>query len=321
MRLLSPALIPSSLWDKTTESLQLPPCLSKAYVAYVDNLGLRKIGTTRSTDGGAVGGLSKENADQHLAQCFDGSVARAMLAVLDPKNQGGMASNTFIKSMAGSTLALTDAPCGAGAAALAFLSTIAELRANAVLPRHPLEIKFIGGELSSHAVDHARKLFSDIQPELEAQAIFLDLKFKEWDVLDKLSNADLVKESAVHGASCSSKLLVIANFNGFLVKERKQKEAQPQLDELLRYASGEQSLAVWIEPDMNRSAANGGLFSWLYQQMTTVWKRFAKIDPAATSSEPVFRTSAKFSLPLQPTMFSRVSLAVMPIDLTRDASK
>ena len=175
--------------------------------------------------------------------------------------------------------------------------------------------------MSSHAIDHARKLFSNIQPELEAQAIFLDLKFKEWNVLGKLSTADLVKESAVHGASCSSKLLVIANFNGFLVKERKQKEAQPQLDELLRYASGEQSFGIWIEPDMNRSAANGGLFSWLYQQIHTGWKLFAKIDPAATSAEPVFRTSAKFSLPLQPTKFSRISLAVMPIDLTRSTSK
>ena len=147
------------------------------------------------------------------------------------------------------------------------------------------------------------------------------MKFKEWNVLDKLSTADLVKESAVHGASCSSKLLVIANFNGFLVKEKKQKQAQPQLEELLRYASGEQSLAVWIEPDMNRSAANGGLFSWLYQQFDTVWKRFAKIDPAATSSQPAFRTSARFSLPLKPTDFSRVSLAVMPIDLTRSTNK
>ncbi len=321
MRLLPPALIPLSLWDKTIESLHLPPSLSKAYIAHVDNLGLRDIGTTRPADGGPVGGLSKESTDQHLAQCFDGSVARAMLAVLDPKSEGGKASNTFIKSMAGSTLALTDAPCGAGAAAMAFLSTIAELRANEVLPRHPLEVKFVGGELSSHAVDHAKKMFSDIQPELEAQAIFLDLKFIKWDVLDKVSTADLVKESAVHGASCSSKLLVIANFNGFLVKESKRKEALPQIEELLRYASGEQSLAVWIEPDMNRSAAIGGLFSWLFKQFDTVWKKFAKIDPTATSAEPVFRTAAKFSLPLQPTDFARVSLAVMPIDLTRSTSK
>ena len=224
-----------------------------------------------------------------------------MLAVLDPKSEGGKASDTFIKSMAGCTLALTDAPCGAGAAALAFLSTIAELRASEVLPRYPLEVKFIGGELSIHAVNHAKKLFSDIQSELEVQAIFLDAKFKEWNVLDKLSTSDFVKESALHGASCSSKLLVIANFSGFLVKESKLKEAQPQLDELLRYATGEQSLAIWIEPDMNRSAANGGLFSWLYQRFETVWRLFAKIDPVATCSDPVFRTSAKFSLPLKPT--------------------
>ena len=247
-------------------------------------------------------------------------MAPSRLIILDRDGVLNFDSDAFIKSTAGTTLALTDAPCGAGAAALAFLTVVAELRAHGVLPRLPLEVKFVGGELSPHAVEHATQLFEELRGDLEAQAIFVDKQFHSWDVLDRLSTSDLIKASTVHGASCSSKLLVIANFNGFLVKERKQKEAQPQLDELLRHASGPQSLAVWIEPEMNRATASGGIFSWLFGLLEGGWRLFAKADPTATKEVPSFTSVADFRLPLQPTQVFRVTLAVMPMDLTRSGS-
>lgn len=320
-RLLKPAHIPESLWDHSTEVLQLPASLANAYETQIDKHGLRELATTRADNEGPVGGMTKENADQHFAQMFDGSAARAILAVVDPKDEMGSTSDAFIKSTAGASLALTDAPCGAGAAALAFLTTLAELRACNVLPRMPLEVKLVGGELSPHAMDHAKDLLELVRGRLEEQAIFVDSQFHSWNVLDKLSTTDLIKASMAHGVSCASKLLVVANFNGFLVKERKQKEAQPQLDELFRYASGGQSLAVWIEPDMNRATGKGGLFVWLRNLLTGGWRLFAKGDPEATEETPVFRVSARFRLPLVPAEFSRVTLAAMPIDLTRGAAQ
>jgi hypothetical protein len=320
VRLLEPGQIPATLWDRVSDTLNLPTSLARAYETRVDRLGLRTLATSRSRGGGPVGGLTKESADHHFAQAFDGSAARAILAAIDPKCRAGSTSDAFIKSTAGTTLALTDAPCGAGAAALAFLTVVAELRAHGVLPRLPLEVKFVGGELSLHAVEHAAQLFEEVSDDLEAQAIFVDKQFHRWDVLDRLSTSDLIKASTVHGASCSSKLLVIANFNGFLVKERKQKEAQPQLDELLRHASGPQSLAVWIEPEMNRATASGGIFSWLFGLLEGGWRLFAKADPTATKEVPSFTSVADFRLPLQPTQVFRVTLAVMPMDLTRSGS-
>jgi hypothetical protein len=265
--------------------------------------------------------LTKESADQHLAQAFDGSAARAILAVLDPRSELGSTSDSFIQSTAGASLAVTDAPCGAAAATLAFLAVVAELRAHKVLTRLPLEVKFIGGELSPHAVAHAQHLFEELHTDLEAQAIFVDCQFHSWDVLDRLSTSDLVKASMLHGAPCTSKLLVIANFNGFLAKEGKQREAQPQLDELLRYASGKHSLAVWIEPRMNRATSTGGLFSWLFGLLGSKWRLFAKPSPGASKDAPGFYSLARFQLPLQPTQASRVTLAVMPIDLTRVSAR
>lgn len=317
LRILPPQAIPESLWIRSEEVVCLPPSLAKAYMERIDRLSLRECANARSGKEGPVGGQSKEESNQHFAQAFDGSAARALLAVMDPKGELGETSDAFLKSTAGASLALTDAPCGAGAAALGFLTLIAELRAEGVLPRMPLDVKFIGGELSRHAIDHAEILFKELQPALEHQGIFVDFQFHTWDVCDRLSTTDLVKASAVHGASCTSKLLVIANFNGFLVKERKQKEAQPQIDELLRYASGKQSVAVWIEPNMNAATGSGGLFSWLLGLLQGKWNPFARAAPATPGGAPVFSSVAKFQLPLEPTNTARVTLSVMPIDLTR----
>ena len=316
-RLLRPEQIPEVVWDSKSGILTLPSSLARAYEQLIDSLGLRMMATNRLMNDGPVGGLTKESAEEHLAKRFDGSAARAIVAALDPKSELGSTSDAFIQSTAGASLALTDAPCGAGAAALAFLTILAELRAHKVLPRQPLDVKFIGGEISKHAAGHAQRLFEDLREDLEAQAIFVDYQFYNWDVLDPISTSDLVKASVLQGSSCTSKLLVIANFNGLLVKMGKQNEARPQLDELLRYASGRQSLAVWIEPDMNRATASGGLFSWLFGLLEGAWRLFAKATSGVTKEAPQFRSIAIFRLPLQPTQTSRVKLAVLLIDLNR----
>jgi hypothetical protein len=81
-RLLNIAQIPSTLWKAATGTIILPELLSRAYVERVDRLGLRELGTRRSSNGGPVGGASLEAANKHFAQAFDGSAARAILAVL-----------------------------------------------------------------------------------------------------------------------------------------------------------------------------------------------------------------------------------------------
>ncbi|MEQ1685305.1 MAG: hypothetical protein ABL916_16785 [Burkholderiaceae bacterium] len=315
-RLLRPDELPESLWNQTAGTLTLPIALIDAYVRAVDASKLRHIGINRPPGGGPVGGLTRESANEHFAQAFDGSAARTMLALLDPKNEVGSTSDCFVAAAAGADLALTDAPCGAGAAALSLLTTIASLRAHGVLPRSVLNVRLIGGELSEHAVAHASALLADIRPSLEAQAIFVEHQFIRWDVTDSLSTSDLIKACVVQGVGRACKLLVVANFNGFLVKDQKLKVAQPQLNELFRYASGGHSFAIWIEPDMNRATEKGGLFSSVLRLFSDGgWRHFGKVDPDISAEKPVFTSSARFRLPLQPEMTARVGLAVMPIDL------
>lgn len=316
-RFLKAAELPPTLWKAATGTIILPEILSRAYVERVDRLALRELGTSRSNGSGAVGGATLEATNQHFAQAFDGSAARAILAILDPKNEVGPTSDHFIQSTAGARLALTDAPCGAGAAVLAFLSALAELRAAGVLPRMPLDVSFIGGEFSQYAEEHARALFSATIEALAQQAIFVDPVFKRWDVMDQISTTDLVKTCLAHGRQCPAKLLVVANFNGLLVKDRRQAEALPQLNELFRYASGDGSLAVWIEPDMNRATSGGGLFSWLTTLFEKGWRFFGRALTPSTSGQHAYTSEATFQLPLQPDRTARVTLAVLPIDLAR----
>ena len=120
-------------------------------------------------------------------------------------------------------------------------------------------------------------------------------------------------------AGTPKRLLIVANFNGFLEKEKKRKEAQPQIEELFRHASGDNSVAIWIEPDMNRATADGGLFSWLRSLLKGPLRLFAKEnhDEDDLAPKPIYTSSAQFRLPLNPSETARVRLAVMSFNLVR----
>lgn len=158
-------------------------------------------------------------------------------------------------------------------------------------------------------------MLSELRDAWEAQAIFLDAEFLRWDITDALCNTDLIKRMTQVSVTHPRLLLVVANFNASLVKERKRKKAEPQLGELFRHASGAHSVAIWIEPNMNPATAKGGLFTWLRSKLKSAWHLFARERPGGDN--PVLITSARFHLPLSPAKTASVRLAVLPIDLVR----
>lgn len=315
VRLLEPSLLPGSLWDSENEVLILPAAVAESYERVVDRHGLRGLAAMRDMNDPPVGGLDQERTNRHFAQAFDGSCARVQLALLDPKDNVPRVSNAFISCLAGNGASLTDAPCGAGAAAFSFLAIIAELRAQKVLPREPLHIVLIGAELSEPARAYAQEMLAELRSTLESQAIFVEAEWIEWDVTSRLSNTDLVQKMTLAAAGKARRLLVVANFNSFLEKERKKKEALPQLEELFRHASGDNSMAIWIEPHMNRAIV--GLFPWLRGLLKDAWRLFAREDSGKNDPEPLLVSNARFRLPLTPDKTARVGLAVIAIDLIR----
>lgn len=316
-RLLTPNHIPSCLWNPRTAALSLPAALASAYVALIDHHGLREQGLAKEKGAGATGGQSRDQQLDYFAKKFDGSCARAMLAMLDPEHQLGTTSDRILASIAGNIVCMTDAPCGAGAASLSMLCALSVLRERGVLPRMPLTVRWIGGELSDDAIELSRAMFEAVAPVLEAQAIFLDRQWVSWNVTDPMSTTELVRAGVQASNTADTRLLVVANFSGALQRGNRRKAAHAQLEELFRYASGANSAAIWIEPDMNLSMNKGGLFSWIRQEFTSLWNRLVGPDPETKPDEPAYRCEASFVLPLKPGTTNRVKLAVMPISFAR----
>lgn len=316
-RLLPPRLIPGCLWDHKKGVLTLPDALAKAYVEHTDRNGLRDLGLSREDGKGATGGPGRDQQLNYFARKFDGACARAMLAILDPKDALGKTSNRILVAISGSAVQMTDAPCGPGSATLGMLCTVGVLRAKGVLPRLPLYVNWTGGELSADAIDICKHMFAELSTELERQAIFLNSQWVSWDVTDSMSTTDLVRAGLSGAAASQPRFLLVANFSDALQREGKRKEAFKQLEEIFRYVSGANSTAVWIEPDMNMTTEKGGLFAWLRSSFASLWKRVSGPDPQTSPEEPAHRCEAEFVLPLRPELSNRVRIAVLPISLVR----
>lgn len=319
-RLLDPALLPDSLWDTATETLFLPPILATAYKALIIRHKLLGLSKARDPNNPPTGGHSQEETDRHFAQAFDGSAARAQLAVTDPKQDLAQISNSFLQVLSGNGVCITDAPCGAGAATFAFLTTIAELREKRVLPRHPLDVHLIGAELSEPARKYATEILAELTPFLETQAIFITAEYQSWDVTDRLSNTDLIRQITLASATKAKRLLVVANFSAFLERDKKRKDAERQLEELFRHSSGADSIAIWIEPQTTKAMSEHGLFSAIKRWVSESWKKFVRIHPGDGSiAEPIVTSACQFQSPLDATKNYQVRLAVMRLDLERAA--
>jgi hypothetical protein len=226
-------------------------------------------------------------------------------------------SNGIVKTLSGNRVTLTDAPCGAGAAAFALLSAVAELRASNVLPREPLDVVLLGAELSEHARAYAEEMLSELLPTFEGQGIFVEASFGEWDATCPVSTAKLVKKMNIASTTHPKILLVIANFSGFLATSNKWKQAKTQLGDLFLHGSEGENFAAWIEPLLNKVTVDGGLFARIRKALQDSWRQFARERVESEEPQPVATSSAKFRLPLSPTEKVWVRLAVMPIDLVR----
>ena len=165
-RLVPKEQIPTSLWNQADSILYLPPNLIECWESLIDKYGLREKALECAPDG-FEGGMSKEETDNHLAWRFTGSSARVMLPMLDPKNDLGEIPDAFAKTFSGNKVFLADLPCGSGAASLSILSVLFELRKNSILPRMPLEIVIVGGEISKYAQEFAKEALTSLTSELK----------------------------------------------------------------------------------------------------------------------------------------------------------
>ncbi|MBU1235397.1 MAG: hypothetical protein KJ634_05290 [Gammaproteobacteria bacterium] len=316
-RLLNPESLPSTLWDTEGKYLRLPTEFAAAYERLIDRYRLRALATSRTEQDSPTGGIGKAETDQHFAQQFDNSAARAQFALTNVTGDVVSVSNALILALSGNAICITDAPCGAGAATYAFLCAIAELRAQSVLPRLPLDVSLIGAEISGHARRIAFEMLEELRPYLESQAIFVEANFRPWDVTNALSTTDLITASIRGGTALRKRLVVVANFSGFLSIPGKLKDASPQLEELFRYSSGTGNVAVWIEPQIRFATAKEGLLHSIGRWAVERWHRFARVISDDGHAMPYATSDIVFKSTLTPDRLRPIRLAVMRLDLER----
>jgi hypothetical protein len=247
-RLLRPSDVPPQLWLASTGTVCLPTSLVDSYIDVLNAHDLFALAQTHEGIKSAIGGLTKEDTEHHLATRFQNSSARALLTVLDPKSDLQNASDLVVHAFAGGDLGLLDIPCGTGVASVTLLSTFAELREQKVLPSEPLTVHVVFGDISPYALAYAEELLEQIRPRLRAQGIYVNAKYLEWDITNADATTAIIHDWMAHAPNCRNCFVVLANFSGILKQSKKFKQAKPQLGEIFRWAGQRRSTVVWIEP-------------------------------------------------------------------------
>jgi hypothetical protein len=239
--------LPNSLWCDKSENILLPNQLVYLWEGLLNENSLIDLAKEKAPKG-FEGGISKEDTDKHLAWRYNGSCARVILSLLDPKEKLSDVSDAYASIFAGNKVFVADLPSGSGAAIVSVLCTLHELRKNNVLPRHPLEITIVAGEISETAREYLHKQLTDLKGLIEEQSIWIKFEILEWDTLDKVSTVDLIKRMTLLSQDCNARLLMLTNFTGFLENSGNWKKAKPQFDDIFLHSRDSLSSVIWIEP-------------------------------------------------------------------------
>ena len=243
-RFLSSDEIPRSYGCEGSHLLCLPPALARIYTDEIDRRGLREQARRPRAEDGPYRWGDAELTLDHFAERFTGRAVDENSVALDPKDDLQNASDLIIRAFAGGKIAVLDAPCGAGAASLTLLATIACLRKEHRLPTVPLDVTLVGGDLSEPARELAQSLLESLRPSLEKQSVFVDAGWAEWDAFDAEQTTSLLNNFITRGVQCTTRLLVLANFSSFLHREKKFEKANPQIQEMIRWTSDRPSSLV-----------------------------------------------------------------------------
>lgn len=313
VRLIPIELIPASLWNKEDSILRLAPQLISSWEMLLHKYQLVEKARTETTER-PTGGISQEATDDHLALRFTTSSARVMLAILDPLENLSEIPDVFARIFSGNKVFLADLPCGSGVATLSILAIFCELRKQGILPRMPLHVTIVGGEISSPARKYAKEALEHLSRELESQAIVIEFSITDWDVCNKISTIDLIQKLTLKSQDCSAKILLVTNFSDFLSKGNKWRDAQKQFDDIFLHSRNDNSAAIWIEPSMKNVICKDGFFSriikWFHKLFSSLMDTGREIEPKGYDTD----TPVKVEHPLGKPNF-RTNLAVVRFDL------
>lgn len=312
-RLIEVKDIPESLRCTKSGKLRLPEPLRTSWLSLLDGAGLREKAMKKAPRT-IAGGITKKSTDDHLAWRFTGSAARVQLAMLGIGHKYSQVSDAFARIFSGGKVLLADAPSGSGASALSVLSVLADLRSESVIPRTPLEVLLVGGEISEYARYYFDAALNDVRETLNKQAIFLEFESMHWDVCDPVSNSDYIRRLTILGDQCGARMLLLANFSYFLQREGKFNDAQPQFNELFRHFRNDNCSAIWIEPQKKEVISeSGGFIDRLIQKLSSL--PFLEFLIGGDEDSIVLKDDCKVINVFDSDRYFRTTLAVLRFDL------
>lgn len=308
--------LPDSLWCDKSENILLPNQLVDLWKGLLNENSLMDLANEKAPMG-FEGGISKEDTDKHLAWRYNGSCARVILSLLDPKAKLSDVSDAYASIFAGNKVFVADLPSGSGAAIVSILCTLYELRKNNVLPRHPLEVTIVAGEISETARGYLHKQLEGLKEVLEDQAIWLKFEILEWDTLNKVSTVDLIKRMTLLSQDCHARMLLLTNFTGFLESSGNWKKAKPQFDDIFLHSRDSMSTAIWIEPQRNNVVTFfARAIKWLKESFINLIGSQAELEDSSWYAQ----TEVMCKQPIKEGNFP-VRLTVMRFDLPVEVQK
>ena len=312
-RFIKTEALPDSLWCDKSENIILPDLLVNLWKGLLNENSLLDLAKEVAPKG-FEGGISKEDTDKHLAWRYNGSCARVILSLLDPKAKLSEVSDAYASIFSGNKVFVADLPSGSGAAIVSILCTLYELRKNNILPRHPLEVTIVAGEISETARGYLCKQLEDLKGIVEDQAIWINFEIMEWDTLSKVSTVDLIKRMTLLSQNCHARILLLTNFTGFLEGSGNWKKAKPQFDDIFLHSRDSLSTAIWIEPQRTNVAPFfAKAIKWLKESFKNLIGGKAELEdsswyaqtevmckqPIKEGSFPVRLTVMRFDLPVE----------------------
>lgn len=229
------------------EDYQLPPLLARAYVDQLHAQGLYE----RACDyqgGSAIGGAGDEETHVYHCERFVNSATRIVRILAD--QHGGdfrTAAEALLRTVSVGRVALLDIPSGTGAASLALLGALAELRGNS-LPSLPISVSIFAGDISKRALDLFEDLVGRLQGPLSAAGIEVDIITRVWNAEDTWGTSVLCDDWLEAQWAAHEYLVLVSAFSG--ASKSQMEKFRGSFERIAERMARRSSALLWVEPKM-----------------------------------------------------------------------
>ncbi len=244
MPFVPPDVLPASLWRNAR--YHVSQHLQAVYENELKARNLFDIASTKSGKNHVYGGATAEQTNDHFAHRFSASVVRVQHVLLDAQDKFGDIPKDVIQTFTSHRVSMLDIPCGTGAAGLALISVVHELRLAGIVPMLPLQIDILAGDISTHALAVYENQLRALKSVVESTGISLNLTTCVWNATDLMSTNGLCYAWEQSAGRASERFVLVTNFSGD--GEKILAKIKESIRHISARASFNKATLLWVEP-------------------------------------------------------------------------